>query len=334
MRRVVSAIMWAWVASAGGLAQAAELTAQGPRECSDVTDISFRVERSIGMPLAHAAPLTFDIVMERAVSGYVAHLRATGESGTAMQRELAAADCRELVEALSIAVSLALGVGDDGATSGARLESSDAVAAQLAPPSQPAPAMPAPGDDGAGQGPTLDGAVPVPSLSLWLVADAGSLPKLGAGASLGAEVAWGKFQVRASGTLLFEQQTRVEAIGSPAPGARLDLITGALLGCTAPFAQLRGALAPLLCVGAEVGRLTGNGTGVASPRQGSALWAAPLVQAGGFWTIPGTSLRLGLLALAATPLRRDEFTLRGVGTVYRPPSLIGRLSLGFDVTLR
>jgi hypothetical protein len=332
MRPVVSAILCAWVTSAAGLAQAAEITAQGPLECSDVTDISFRVERSIGMPLAQAAPLTFDIVMERAASGYLAHLRASGEGGGAMQRELAAADCGELVEAVRIAVSLALGVreGGDGGTSAAHLESTGASAAQPAP----AVAVLAPVADGAEPAPTPDDTALVPSLSLWLVADAGSLPTPGAGASLGAEVVWGKFQVRASGTLLFEQETQVEAVGSPAPGAQLDLITGALLGCTAPFAQLRGTLAPLLCVGAEVGRLAGIGTGVAAPRQGGALWAAPLVQAGGFWTIPGTSLRLGLLALAATPLKRDEFTLRGVGTVYRPPSLIGRLSVGFDVALR
>jgi hypothetical protein len=70
---------------------------------------------------------------------------------------------------------------------------------------------------------------------------------------------------------------------------------------------------------------------VTAPRRGSTLWVAPLVQIGGFWAIPGTSLRVGITLAAAAPLKRDAFTLRDVGTVYQPPNVVGRVGLGLDV---
>lgn len=356
MRRAVWAAVLAGAASVPGaalVAHAAELIAEGPRECADAGEIAFRVERSIGMPLSQAAPLRFEVIMERASSGHVARIGVHGgpPGGAAMQRELVATDCGKLVDAVTVAVALALGAVDpDGADEGDEGDANGAAqgpqndarahpaAAQNADATAPLP-KPAgnAGNDardgvGDGVGPARNDAAWFPSLSLWLVGDAGSLPTTGVGAALGAEVGWGKFQLRAVGTLLFEQQTRLAPTPvAEAPGAKLELFTGGLLGCTAPFASLRAPLAPLLCLGAELGRLGGVGTGVTAPRRGSALWVAPLVQVGGFWAIPGTSLRLGLTLAAAVPLKRDAFTLRDVGTVYQPPSVVGRIAGGLDL---
>jgi len=171
----------------------------------------------------------------------------------------------------------------------------------------------------------------VPSLSLWLLADAGSLPAPGLGAALGAELSWGRLQVRALGTLLFEQHTQLDSTLAPGAGAKLELLTGSLLACTAPIGGLRSQLASLACLGMELGQLAGEGTGVPGGRRGSALWAAPRVDLGGFWTIPGSDLRLGLSLMAAVPLNRDEFALNQLGSVHQPPSVVGRMSLGIDL---
>lgn len=310
-------------------AQAADLTASGPRECADAVELSFRIERAIGMPLAEAAPLAFEVVMERTAAGHVAHIGVTGAAPETarLTRELNAADCGKLVDAVSVAIALALGAADPSpvADTAASIESAGDAGARAA----------AAGTD-ADDDESLAAASPslTPSISLWLLGDAGSLPSPSLGAALGAELGWSKLELRALGTLLFERETHVESPSLPAPGAKLQLITGALLACTAPFGNLRARLAPFACVGAELGRLSGVGTGVASPRRGSALWAAPVVQVGAGWAVPDTALGLGVGLVVAAPLARDEFALRDIGTVHRPPSVVGRLtagvSIGFD----
>jgi hypothetical protein len=92
MRWAVWAAVLAGAAGGAGiarLAHAAELAAEGPRECAEAGEISFRVERSIGMPLSQAAPLRFDVVMERGSSGYVARIAVRGgpAGGATMQRD-------------------------------------------------------------------------------------------------------------------------------------------------------------------------------------------------------------------------------------------------------
>ena len=319
-------------------ANAAELTATGPRECADAVELSFRVERAIGMSLVQAAPLAFEVVMERTAAGHVARIGVTGAApeATRFTRELSGTDCEKLVDAVSVAIALALGAADpspdgDAALSTERANTrSMAAAASGAPTSGAAPAHAA-ADAGDDESRTTARPSAAPSLSLWLLGDAGSLPHPSLGAALGAELGWSKLELRALGTVLFERETQVESPSSPAPGAKLQLITGGLLACAAPFGSLRATLAPFACFGAEIGRLSGVGTGVASPRRGSALWAAPLVQVGAAWAVPDTALGLAMALVAAAPLARDEFALREIGTVHQPPSVVGRLSVGVSV---
>lgn len=317
-------------------ASAAELTARGPRECADAAEISFRVERAIGMPLAKAAPLAFEVAIERTAAGHVARIGVDGAApdATRLTRELSAADCGKLVDAVSVAIALALGAADASPDVGAEPAHADA-GARPAPLAAMVPAHAATdgaavdgGDDGSLATPSP---VLAPSISLWLLGDAGSLPGASLGAALGAELGWRKIELRALGTVLFERETQLETPSSPAPGAKLQLVTGGMLACAAPFGSLRAPFAPFACFGAELGRLSGVGTGVASPRRGSALWAAPLVQLGAAWAVPDTALRLSTALVAATPLARDEFALRDIGTVHRPPSVVGRLSIGVSV---
>ena len=147
----------------------------------------------------------------------------------------------------------------------------------------------------------------------------------------GIESRYASIALRVLGTILFEQQTELASVGATSPGAKLELLTAGAVGCTLPFGNPSEQLMVSACAGLELGRLAGIGTGVLAPRRGSALWVAPLVQVAGFWVLPDTTLRLGLLLTGGVPLNRDEFALTGIGTVYRPPNLMGRLSLGLDV---
>jgi hypothetical protein len=337
MRRYVLVGVLSWLLTAAPrLGQAAELSARGPAECADTRELSFRVERSIGMPLAEAAPLQFDVEMKREASGYVARVtEGAGNEGVAgraaRQRVLGAADCERLADAVGIAIALALGGADAGPSEPGAGEPRATTAAVPVATSAASPPPANSATDAGAAGASSRAERWLPSLSLWLLADAGSLPAPGLGAALGAELSIGRLQVRALGTLLFEQHTQVENTLAPGAGAKLELLAGSLLACTAPLGRLRSQLASLACLGMELGQLTGEGTGVPDPRRGSALWAAPRVDLGGFWTIPGSALRLGLSLMAAIPLNRDEFALNQIGTVHQPPSVVGRMSLGIDL---
>ncbi|HEU4583600.1 MAG TPA: hypothetical protein VFS67_35320 [Polyangiaceae bacterium] len=323
MRGAVRVGIWAslligWNTSA----RAAELQARGPAECPEGAELAFRVERNAQVALALAPPVTFDVAMERAAAGYVARVRVSGGGADeTKERVLSAADCAELSDAIVVAVTLAL-----GAVEPVRAAPSEAPAAvsELAPAAQGVSADEAPAT---GSSQRASGGLR-PSLSLSALIDAGSLPAPAAGAALQASVAWGRFELRALGLLLFEQHTEMPGEPAPASGADLRLFAGALLGCTAPFAAARAGLTLPACLGFELGGVSGVGTNVSSPRSGSALWAAPRVDLGAVWSVPDSTLNLSLTLTGAAPLQRSRFTLTEIGTVYTPSSVVGRLSLG------
>ena len=341
-RSTWAAVLAACLACAANSARAAELAASGPAECADADELRFRVERSIGMPLRAAAGLRFDVMMERAAQGHRARIdvRLDGSDAITMQRLLVANDCEKLASAVSVAVALALGAGQESAASAepsaAELASERASgtgpgAAGGGPEPAPAAAESLATDAGATERASDETASLSPALSLWLLGDLGSLPSPALGVALGAEVAWRRFELRALGTVLFEQQATLDAALGSGPGAKLGLMTAALSACAAPFGELSAPLAPVACLGMELGRLSGEGTGIDFPRRGSAMWAAPLAQLGVVYRVPRTSLQLSSTLLGAVPLNRDEFALGGIGRVHQPPSFIGRWSLGLGV---
>jgi hypothetical protein len=312
-------------------AHAAEVVARGPAECTDARELAFRVERRLGVPLADMAPLRFEAEFELRATGYHARLTVTRPStpGLIMQRDLDAPDCDELGDALSVAVALALGLADAPAAEDPKPEAPEPEAAPAVPvEAVTPPPVDREAQDSGAEPDTQPSAVVVPTVSLWLLGDAGSLPRPALGLALGAEASWRRFELRLLGTMLLEQQTQVESASSPRAGARLELFTGTALGCAAPLGDPRAELAPLLCLGMELGQLAGEGTGVASPRRRGALWAAPVAQAALSWTPDGSALRMALTLLGAAPLDQHEFALRGIGSVHRLPNVVGRIGFG------
>jgi hypothetical protein len=308
------------------------------------------------MPLSHAADLRFEVRAEASPRGYAARIEIDAGPGSERRgRALAATDCTRLADVVAVAIALALGAdADAGSATGT---AGEAAAGELTGPESgadrrgkgAASAGASRGDGGASGKSDMaagaevnergaEAAAPspksvLPALSLWFLADTGSLPRPGLGVALGAQLEAGYFQLRATATLLFEQHRELAVPADPVPGADLDLFAGALSACWVPF----GSSAPLAvygCGGWELGRLSGAATGVLMPRQGAALWSAPRADFGVSWAIWETGLRLGALLTLELPLARDDFELRELGSVHRAPGVVGRVAVGLDWALK
>jgi hypothetical protein len=323
-------------------ASAAELDWRGPAVCPDAAELRFRIERAIGMPLSHAAPLRFQVRVEPSARGYVARVEVeAGQGSTPRRRELAAADCSRLADMLTVMVALALGegtaqtaVGENGAPEGSGADSTPAAAPVQAEGNRKHTAL------GAGSAsstelnersapPAARSASPWwPALSLWFLGDTGSLPRPGTGLALGVQLEREHFQLRALGTLLFEQHHSLAAASEPAPGANLGLASGALSACAAPWGA--SSFSAHGCAGWEFGSLWGEGSDVLRPRTRAALWTAPRLDVGASWRLGATGLRLAGMFTLLVPLAREDFVLSDLGSVHRPAAAVGRAALGVD----
>lgn len=325
------------VCGLAGPAGAAEVDWNGPATCPDAAELRFSIERTIGMPLSHALPLHFEVRAERSAEGYVARIDVAGSPQEAPRRRvLVASDCSRLAELVAVTAAIALG-GNDGAADTetspglgrADIASSDVADAPLR--SEGAPVAVDRQGVGERSGPTEPAAAWSPALSVWVLADAGSLQRLGTGVALGAGVEHGRLALRALATWLFEQRAGLDAAAAPGTGADLTLATGALSVCSAPLS--RGSRWSVQgCAGWELGRLSGEGTGILRPRSGAAFWSAPRLDATLGWAL-GSNLELGAMLTLAIPLVRDDFVLGGLGSVHRPAPVVGRAALGINWTI-
>lgn len=308
---------------APSVAAAAELAATGPAACPDGSELRFRVERAIGTSLERAAPLRFRVAFEPAAALYRARLSVLDAPASAgSERVIGPSSCAELADAVSVAIALALGSAPATPESGH-------VPSPLPSPPPPEEAVEL-SDAAAPQAPAhTDDAPLTPALAVSLLGDAGSLPGVGLGLGLGAELHAARFSVRASGTLLLDRHVSLTGPDGTAPGADLSLALGSLSACTSPLG--RGAAAPFVCAGWELGRLEAAGTGVRVPRRGGAWWSAPRVDVGLALALTDSPVRLLGQLTAATPLERDYFYLQDLGTVHRPPVVVARLAFGAAV---
>jgi hypothetical protein len=327
---------------AGG-APAAEVEWRGPSSCPDTAELRFRVERSIGMPLSHAAPLRFQVTATRSAQGFTARVATdSGTGGTARERMLAAPDCSRLADLVAVTLALALGAHGveetqhesaalDGAEGGASpVPESDADrlpvgrangAATLASADAPAEAR----ASGA-----ADSSRWHPGVSLWLIGDSGSLPEPGLGAALGGHLGNSRVELRVLGSWLMRQHQVLAGPDEPKPGADLGLVLGALSGCGALVGSFVDSGAVYACGGWELGRLSGSGTDVQRPRRGGALWSAPRLDLGGRWALGSHGVELGALLSLAVPLVRKDFVLGELGLLHRPPAAVARAGIGIN----
>ncbi len=320
------AVPVAWLPS---LAAASDLSWAGPVECAEREQLLFQIERALVAPLAETGRFQLQVHVERVAPEARAILRIAGDTADVevKQRLLVAPDCETLVDTLAVAIALAIEAAVPPSV--ANVVAPSEVAAQ-------------PLDSGISNGHWVGAAgvepepvrpVPVPRGSAWLVGDTGSLPGPALGVGLGFDLGWPRLQIGVLATLWLEQHAQLASSSAGAVGGDLRLLTAGIVGCTNPLSNPAGPLLLSLCVGWEMGRLSGRGTGITAPRDAQALWAAPSLQAGLSWRLPETRLSVGARVGVATPLGREEFVLDRLGTVHQPASLVGRAALGMNVAL-
>jgi hypothetical protein len=340
MGRSRSGLLGVAVTLVASRAVAAEVTWHGPSSCPDAAELRFRVERSIGMPLSHAAPLRFEVVAAPSAQGFVARVATHPAGGqAARERTLAAPDCSRLADLVAVTLALALGA-DAAEATGAGAALGSAEPATTAVPESSANTWTAAAARGDSAAVAADAEPKAPSgagargwhpgVSLWLVGDSGSLPEPGLGAALGAHLGTSLLELRLSGTWLVQQHQELEGPDEPRPGADLGLVLGALSGCGALWGSFVEAGAAYACGGWELGRLSGTGTDVLRPREGAALWSAPRLDVGGRWALGSDGFELGALFTLAVPLVRKDFVLGELGPLHRPPAAVARAGIGVN----
>jgi hypothetical protein len=255
-----------WVTAS---AFAAELSVTGPDACPDASELAFRVERSIGAPLAESAPLRFEVVFEAAATpdaSYTARLRAhdRGAPAATSTRVIRAHDCGRLGDAVSVAIALAIR-SPDPAPSGATQAEPEAAAsaATTTAGSIPSAAENESEHDAASvdrhqppsEAPEAEEQALSPVLAAFFLVDSGSLPSAGVGLGLSAELRTRRLAFRVQGALLFEQHVALASSGGE-PGADMSLALGSASACWSPLGGFPSSLAVLACAGWELGQLT------------------------------------------------------------------------------
>jgi hypothetical protein len=301
----------------GDRAWSAEVRVRAVDSCADVSAITEQAEVLLGRPLASVEGVDFEVdISAGAAPAWRLRVDTVDRAdGSRRTREIAGHGCAELADAAAVAIAMSVNAdpGKTDASAGAR----DPAAPGTAPPvSNTPPSLPPPGR------PPRE---PIrPAIALGLTADAGALPGLALGAMLAAELRRGSLRLAVQATLLPSAETRM----ANGIGGDFQLIAGAVLAC---FGHGFGRWTGGACAGGEVGRLSGEGMGVSSPRLGSALWLAGRAELAADVPIGGRFsfiLRAGI----AVPTSRPGFVVDGTLRVHQASRVTARSLLGFGIT--
>jgi hypothetical protein len=327
-------------------ARAAELLLEQPSACAIGDELPSRAELALGQSLASAASVRCTISIEREGDAFAAQmlLSTPGATAAAGQRSFRAPTCELLADTLALAVALA--VGEQGAPRSGVAASAAAVAPSVVsaavPPPTPALArVPVEPDAGA----SLEAEAPRRAAlhggaRAGLVADAGTLPGLGLGAAIGVSLGGDRIEGRARGTYLAPREA--SSPSRPGAGAKFDLLAADLALC-APAVVRSSRLRAGVCLGAELGVLSARARGFSASGERQVVWRAGRLDVEGRWALArGLDLELALGALA--PLVRQRFVVSelepgfvtswyGQTTMHRPPSIVARASIGLSVEL-
>jgi hypothetical protein len=295
---------------------AATLRFSVPSDCDPRTDVIEDVERLIGRSLDEV-DAEFDVSITTRKNGGYELLISNPRSGKDAARRLTGETCAEIGNAASVTLAIAM-----------RLDAAPKAEPEATPLTTPAartrPAELQPVRDAAPRPrpPSAASEVPFALLGLSAVVDTGALPAVVAGGELSAGVGWRSVRFLALGTFLAPASASL----TEGRGGEFRLFAASPLVCfeRARSVSVRG------CLGFELGRLSGEGTGVAASRLGSALWAAPRGELGVTFALGD-----GLAGVAGVgvlmPLSRPPFVLDAGEQVHRSAAfdLRGRLGVEF-----
>jgi hypothetical protein len=271
------------------------LSYDAPVECPAQEVLRSAVENLVTSE--RTRPFSVRVVISKVADSYQASIDTAGGS----PRVLRGSTCSEVVEGTSVVLALAV-TPQERAANGAK----------------PVPALGTPRRSSALAARQTRGIVGASTRG-----DVGTLPHatLGFGGQLGLERSrWstylaGSYWMTAQGNLPSE----------PALGGKFSWWTGAITGCGAPVS---GPLRLDICAGAELGLLSGVGTGLLSaPKNPSTAWAAVTASFGARWVISGGFRLQASFGLAVPWLGRRPFTLNGA-PVHEPAAVAARAEAG------
>jgi len=343
---VAAAAMPGLLLSLAGTASAATFVWEAPAGCPERDAVRWRVEEALGTKLENAAPLSFVAKVGRNSANRwfvkldVAPLptesvpastagspqAASGNAPPVQHRTIEASNCEDLAQATGVAIALALGadlsepsVAADTAPSTPTGNAARSNAKPLAQTDATPAAREAKTKKESTQG-----------SSFWLggelgpVIDRGTLPGWAPGVEGAFSLGMGAFSVRLGGIVLPSETTEVS--GNAGGAFALYAATAALCG-----SAQRSATLLRLCLGSEIGSLTGRGVNVSHPRVSASTWVAPRSDLDISLPLGDPSLRAFGRAALVVPLIRKEFDVDGLGPVHQPSSVAGRLGVGLEL---
>ncbi|WP_394824698.1 hypothetical protein [Pendulispora albinea] len=144
---------------------------------------------------------------------------------------------------------------------------------------------------------------------------------------VGGQIAWLPGRSRLEVGAVYFPPAEVSGEKSGIAGA-FDVMAGTVAAC---HALIAGSFQLSPCVGAEVGRIhaSGRGSAVKTSFEDAKLWVAGKGGALVVWRLGRFGFRLQLEAVV--PVSRHRFFIEGVGEVYRPAPIGGRVLLGGEV---
>ena len=344
---MAAAAMPGLLLSLADTARAATFVWEAPAGCPERDAGRWRVEEALGTKLENAAPLSFvakvgpsspnrwvvrldvaPLATESVPAGSTASSPPTASSDAppVQRRTIEASNCEDLAQATGVAIALALGAD----------LSEPEVAADSAPstPTGNAARSNAKTEASAGATSAVREAKTkkqsTHGSSLWLggelgpVIDRGTLPGWATGVEGAFSLGMGAFSVRLGGLVLPSETTEVS--GNEGGAFALYAATAALCG-----SAQRSATRLRLCLGSEVGSLTGRGVNVSHPRLNASTWVAPRSDLDVSIPLGDASLRAFGRAALVVPLIRREFDVDGLGPVHQPSKIAGRLGIGLEL---
>jgi hypothetical protein len=316
-------VLSAWVVA--GQARAATVDVRAPEACVDAGQLAEQVATLIGRPLAAVAGVAFVLAITPQSPGWRLQLDmvAGGPESNAVaarSRELTAPTCMELADAAAVAIAMSIRSLEVVAPRPVPA----APASAAAPPPPALAAAPADSTVSVSASWAKQAARPSLALSAAAVGGLGALPGPGIGIEVGGAVSLSALRLIARGTVFASQEKRL----GDGSGGDFTFAFGTLLACGQVAA---GRPTVLGCAGFELGRLSGDGVGLARPRTGGAMWQALSAEVG---VLVPVTRRVAAVVRggASVPLRRPEFVVDGAARVHRAASLDGRLVLGLELS--
>lgn len=297
---------------------------EAPASCPDRSQAIHKIEQLLRGPAEADEPVAARVEIKSIENArWSVRLLVTQASGGTGERYFEGASCERVADAVALILALTI---DPVAVAAASSEPPAPIEPKakpaprvVTPPSRPRP-RPRPRPDES-ERTEVHGIA-----GLRAAGDVGTLPAPTMGVGAVFDLVIGRARLEADGTAWLPRTADADREGS---GAEVGLLSAALHGCVA---LLWTSVVVDACFGGEGGRSSGNGVGIAHPRQAVGPWWALL--GGVAVRAPGNGpITTWFLLEAGVPLVRSEVVIDEVGVVHEPAPVIGRaaLSLGFSL---